>query len=220
MWIVQKSLDQLGESYEYLGSGPFHEAGFENGIELLRKIDGSSGERYICKGHWGEARERDALLSLEDVKVFLIWRDVRDALVSQYYFNMRHHKRPYRDFDEFYWRHGRSYLLKNQVEYRLTWGAADDPRIVHTSYTRLKTDFDDEASKLLGFVGMRGVDMEDLKRRMSPDRLRKEINDPEGIMIRKGALGEHREIIKSYDILRDIGEIEKLIGAVSAIPLR
>ncbi|MGK7346169.1 MAG: sulfotransferase domain-containing protein [Candidatus Nitrospinota bacterium M3_3B_026] len=220
MWIVQKSLDQLGEAYEYLGSGPFHEAGFENGIKLLREIDADTGERYICKGHWGEAGERDALLSVENIKIFLIWREIRDALVSQYYFNMRHHKRPYRDFDEFYWRHGRPYLLKNQVEYRRVWGEADDPRIVHTSYTRLKTDFDGEASRLLAAAGIRGVDMEDLKRRLSLDRLRKEINDAEGVMIRKGALGEHREVIRSEEILRDINEVEKTISREPVIPLR
>jgi len=170
MFIVQEALSQKGTAFSNPGNDIFHNHELEAGKKLLEHLDGLSEEMFLCKGHWGSQVERDILLSYENIRIFLIWRDVRDALVSQYFYDINKFGKSYRDFSRFYWWTGRLFLLQ-QISYRHVWTVTQDPRIQNSSFVELKQNFVEAASKLLAFANIQRVDLEDLDRRLALDRL-------------------------------------------------
>lgn len=48
-----------------------------------------------------------------------------------------------------------------------------------------------------------------MKKRVSLETLRRKYNDPDAVFFRKGVLDEHKKIIKSKDVNKDIDIIKK-----------
>ena len=85
MFIVQEAMEMAGIPFTQVGNKTFHERNLWKSKMLLDTMDKMKNVNWICKGHFGTKRERDLLLSYDNIKIFLIWRDIRDVLVSQYY---------------------------------------------------------------------------------------------------------------------------------------
>jgi hypothetical protein len=211
MLIVKESMEQQGIKYEQVGDVIFHTHDLKAGRRLLDDLDKRTNEIFVCKGHWGAKTERDILLSYENIRIFHIWREIRDVLVSQYYHDMRESRKSYKDFSDFYRRIGRSFLFW-QVAYRRTWmPVSGDSRVYSSRFTELKQNFREAASELLAFAGIEGVDLDNLEKRVALDRLREKYDELGGsAFFRRGIVGEHREVINSTIIHEDIAHIENL----------
>ncbi len=208
MFVVQEALEQRGIPFQQVGNAIFHTHDLRAGVALLNELESRENEIFICKGHWGAKRERDLLLKYATVRVFLIWRDLRDVLVSQYYYDINKSGIRHRDFETFYWRSGR-FLLREHLRYRRVWDeVGDDTRIVHTEFRALRERFREEAEGLLRFAEVEGVDLRDLEERLRLERLREKHHDPGGAFFRKGVVGEYAEVIRSKEVLQDIAAIE------------
>lgn len=214
LFVVRESLDQLGLPYRSVGNEIFHARDLKRAGGFLRKIDADSSTLYLCKGHFGLPRERELLLSFENIRIFLIWRDFRDALVSHYYYRVRKYKKAYADFSNYYWTEGRTFLLE-QIHYRLTWSAAQhDHRVVSSSFSMFVKKFPPAALRLLSAADIRGVDIQRLQQQLSLSWMRKVYNDPRGIFFRKGSVGEYRRVITSDRVLSDINRLTTMNAIV------
>ncbi len=177
------------------------------GIKLLDQLAQDPNGVFVCKGHWGSPAERDVLLSYEDIRIYLIWRDVRDVLVSQYH-SILNDGKTFDDFSDYYRQNGRTHLFQ-QVAFRNAWRSFEgDPRVHTTDYAGLVEGFPAEASAMMSFSRIEGVDLDDLAQRVSMDRLRVKHNDPEGNFFRRGIVGEYHELAASPAISKDIEQIE------------
>ncbi len=207
--IIREALVQQGIDFEHVGQKIFNAHDYKSIKELLDTIDSSNDKLYLVKGHLGYAFERDFLLSYKSMRVFLIWRDLRDVLVSQFYYLVNKGQKNYNNFSEFYWQHdsGRA-LFRYHLDYHKTWEqVAHDPRVFSSSFNELKNNFNKAASEMLEFCNIRNVDMNDLSNRISVDTLRKK--SKEKALFRRGIVGEYKEVIKP-DELVDLECIEKL----------
>jgi hypothetical protein len=178
--------------------------------KLLDRLEEHKAEIHVCKGHFGSKKERNLLLSYKNIKLFLIWRDIRDVLVSQYFYEINKFRKTFKDFSDYYWKYGRS-LLCYHIAYKKVWDSvSDDPRVFSSSFSELTNDFTKSAGELLSFSGLDGIEMSALAENISLEQLRTKHNDEKGIFFRKGIIGEHREIIKSAKVYRDIDYITNL----------
>jgi hypothetical protein len=210
MFILTESLVQKGMPYEQVGNEIFHRRKLRRAKRLLDQLMGRNENVYVCKGHFGSRRERDFLLSYDRIKIFLIWRDLRDVLVSQYFYDMNKGGKTFKDFQDFYWKRGRWFLCYH-VKFRRNWeGASKDPRVFTSAFPELKRDFSQSAVELLRFSGIEGVDTAALQHQLSMERLRVKHNDPKKVFFRRGDIGEHRDIIGDQRIYEDIVRITNL----------
>ncbi len=207
---VVEALKQKGIPFTDIGVGDeepvFHRHELKKAKDLLRSLDKPGENFFICKGHWGGVREKKILLSLSNVRIFFIWRDPRDAIISHYYYGINNHQRQCRDFDDFYWNQGGRFQLIRLSLYFHNWGNIRDERVVHTDFSGLKENFEDSAAKMTGSIGLSGVDYAALKEAVSIKASRKKHNDPKGIFYRRGTVGEHKEVINGKT-LADVNRI-------------
>jgi len=215
--IITESLEQKGIPYSIEGAEIFHKHNWEAGQKLLEKLDKQNDKVFICKGHWGYPTERDILLSFKSIKIFFIWRNINDVIVSQYFYKKNKFGSLYKDFSEFFWkRDGRSFLFKI-LRFKNTWKNINDDRTIHIQFTELKTNFQNSAKKMTDFAGISNIDFNDLEKRVAIEALRKKHNDPHGTLYRKGKVGEHLEIISSKIIKLDIDILSRLDGVLFTI---
>lgn len=170
---------------------------------------------FFIKGHFNSASERDALIDVPTMKIVLIWRDIRDVLVSQYFFDINKFSVNHGTFDKYYWKRagGRTNLLY-QLAYRRVWDKVYAKQNIHyVDFFALKNDFVQEANKLLSFLDIFGVDMQDLKQRTSIESVRKLSGDPQGNHFRKGTIGDYSNHIHSPAVLADIDMLTNLSDA-------
>lgn len=213
MFILGEACRQRGLPYTSgMGKQILHNHRLRAAKKLLAELDAKPEERFLLKGHWGSIPERDALLSFATLKTVLIWRDLRDALVSQYLFDINKFGLKHPPFDAYYWgRSGGRENLVYQLRYRRVWQeVAGHERVHFTDFARLKSDFAAEAGRLLDFAGIEGVDFEDLKRRTSIENVRKISGDAKGAHFRKGKTGGYAEHIRSQAVLDDIAALEAM----------
>jgi hypothetical protein len=189
----------------------------------LKELSSAPDGLFLTKGHWGEPKERDLLLSCDNVKVFLIWRDFRDVLVSQFVFEQNKFGRRFADFDDYYWKYlGGRYHLLNQLEYKRCWESAPNRgNVFAASFNELKTDFAAAAGEMLRFAGIDGVDLARLEQDVTVEKLREETGDKSGAHFRKGAIGDYKSVITSAYTIDDIdalvrGGREDILSAASA----
>ena len=206
MFIVQKALDQVGRPYSRLKNTFFHRHHRKSAARQLNELSAGCGGLFLIKGHWGEPHERDLLLSHDDIKIFLIWRDFRDVLVSQFFFEQNKFGRRFVDFDDYYWRYlGGRYQLLQQLKYKRYWELSPQPRAVCVAHFHdLKENFVEAAGAMLRFAGIDGVDLVRLEHDVTVDRLREETGDKTGAHFRKGAIGDYKAIITSAHTIDDI----------------
>lgn len=166
---------------------------------------------YHSKGHVHAPRLRDLLLADDDVVVFDITRDLRDAVVSHYY-HFRRQQRVTWDFPTYYRRMGR-YKAHQIVRYHEVW-AVPHPRVYVSSFERLKEDYAGEVRRLAGVLGTE-VDDDQIERirersslRTMARRWRQDDRPAEERHFRKGATGDWREHFDE-ESLADLAAIER-----------
>jgi hypothetical protein len=209
MFIIQKALDQVGKPYSHLShvkNTIFHQHYLRSAARQLKELSSERSGLFLIKGHWGEPRERDLLLALDDIKIFLIWRDFRDVLVSQFFFEQNKFGRRFLDFDDYYWRYlGGRYHLLHHLRYKRCWESVSNSRSVFVaSFSQLKMDFLTAAGNMLRFAGLEGVDLVRLEQDVTVEKLREETGDQAGAHFRKGAIGDYKSIITSAHTINDI----------------
>ncbi|MEM8947734.1 MAG: sulfotransferase domain-containing protein [Pseudomonadota bacterium] len=199
-YVLEEALRQRSIPYRVVGADVFHEHDLSGARKLLSELRGAD-DMILCKGHWYRNRERRLLLDQEDLKVFLIWRDLKDVLISSYHYKINKFGADYADFSDFYFADGGRDLLIQQRLYRMAWSGAPAHE---TSYEALVDDFSNEAARLLAYAGIDDVDLESLKAETKLGRLRETRGDENGVFFRKGTTGQHRGFELASDVEADI----------------
>jgi hypothetical protein len=160
--------------------------------KFLEKVD-YKNEDYVCKSHYDNVNIRNLLLAYDDVYILNIKRDIRDVIVSAYYYLDRK-EGVKRTFEEFYWEKGRS-LIGFINQYHEIWHNIDR-KIYVSSYQRLHEDFDNEVQRIFGFLNydLKPGDLERLREKTSLETSRKlwkeDANPSEERFFRKGIIGD------------------------------
>ena len=207
-FIVEEALKQRGLDFKIAGNEIFHAYRWVGGWRLLHELHRDDGQRYLCKGHWGRSVERRILLSVPSVQVFLIWRHLRDVMISSFHFENNRRPPGYGTFAEYYRSEGRQFFIR-QLLYRRGWGElAGHSRVFQVNFEDLKRDFPTHAGRMLDFAGIEGVDLKVLEEQLSLEQMRQTRNDPEGKFFRKGEPGEHRTFAFPPEVLEDMRQLE------------
>ena len=175
--------------------------------DFLREVDFRSAD-YLLKNHFGAAHQRDAILSTPDVRVVNIKRDLKDAVVSSYYHEMRE-TGVRNSFARYYWRRGR-FDAEHIRRYHATWEDIRDDRILFASYEALKNDFATEVRRIADFIEapLSSSDLQRLSEKTSMESLRKRYNDAGEIkFFRRGETGDWKNHFGRFT-LRDITLVE------------
>lgn len=202
-YVLEEALKQRSIAYRVAGSDIFHERDLGRARKLLRELR-EADDIILCKGHWHRRRERDLLLGEKNLKVFLIWRDLKDVLISSYHYKINKFGADYRDFSEFYFEDGGRDLLIHQRLYRIAWSGKSAHE---TSYEALVEDFSREAARLLSHAGIDDVDLASLEAETGIGRLRETRGDQKGIFFRQGTTGQHRSFGFGQDAEADIDKL-------------
>jgi hypothetical protein len=188
-------------------TNPNSELIYERLPDFLREVD-SGSRNYLLKNHFGEAHQRDLILATPHVRVVNIKRDIKDAVVSWYYHEMR--ARDVRiPFARYYWRRGR-YDAERIRRYHAVWEEARDERVLFSSYEALKNDFASEVRRIAAFVEapLSKADLERVREMTSMERLRERYGDSGDIkFFRKGESGDWKNHFGRFS-LRDITRVE------------
>lgn len=199
-YVLEEALKQRSTAYRVVGSDIFHERDLHRARQLLVELRGSD-DIILCKGHWHRRHERKLLLGEQNLRVFLIWRDLKDVLISSFHYKINKFGAFYRDFSEFYFGDGGRDLLIQQRLYRMAWSG----KPVHeTSYEALVDDFPSEAANLLSHAGIGDLDLVALEAETKLSRLRETRNDRSGVFFRQGTTGQHRSFGFAPDVEADI----------------
>ncbi|MCL4872092.1 MAG: sulfotransferase domain-containing protein [Anaerolineae bacterium] len=205
LFIITESLKQQGIPFEPVGEKIFDHNDNEAAKKLLHELDQSPDEVFIAKGHF---LNKKLLLSYQNIRIFHIWRDMGDVLVSRYHYQMKRYGKTYQDFSDFYRRDGRTHMFY-QLAYQNIWRSVCDPRVFHIDYAELRQHFQESVGNMLKFADLLGVDVADLEARVSLDNLRHQQNDDAGVLFRRGAVGDYEAII-SDEIQEDMKRIMEL----------
>lgn len=209
MLVATTALDLLRTPYRFVGDMVLDrtrvfKGDLSSGKAVLDVLASDPQEIQVCKAHWGTPLERDLLLTYPDIRIFLIWRDLRDVLVSSFYYHRTRFPDRFHDFDHFYRKKGRGILL-HQVRYQRTWRRfRDDPRVFESRYEDLVSSFATNVPKLLNFARIGPVDLSELEDRLSIEKLRRKYKDQDGFLFRRGTVGEHTGLFQSNEYGQDI----------------
>lgn len=210
MHIMDEALKQKNVAYRYITEDELKPYNFRRARRFLAEIDRKRDHIFVCKGHWGKAKQRDVLLSLPSVRVFIIWRHILDVMISAYYYEKNRFQKAYSDFDDFYNDIGKILFIQ-QLLYRRVWDpVSSHPRVHIVSFEALKEDFASNTLAMLQFAKIDGVSIADLEAEVSLERLREKQDDPEGKFFRKGRPGEFKSFQFSQVTLNDMGRLEQL----------
>jgi hypothetical protein len=179
--------------------------------DFLKRIDYTS-TNYLVKNHFGKLSERDLLVGRPDVYIVNIHRDVRDVVVSAYYY---YHKINFIDdvpFEKFYWSMGRQ-VTNNVSVYNQRWNV-DAPNIHTLSYEALLADFMGEIRKISAFLNLSlsEQDMDDIRQATSMESLQQKYGESslptEKRFFRKGIIGDWQNHLDER-MLQDIERIQR-----------
>ncbi len=167
MFILYEALRLREEPFQQLGLEECNCHDVEGLRPILEGADRKEGH-FILKGHFGSEAERDFLLGYENIFIYHIWRDLPDALVSQYFFEKRKFDVNHKHFKDYYFRNGQ-WNAVNYCLFMKNW-SVPSAKIHHTRYADLVTDFPKAARAMLDFAGVGAVDLETLRERVSMDK--------------------------------------------------
>ncbi len=177
--------------------------------ELLARLD-FAGRDYLVKNHFEKKRQRDLILAHEDVRVLNIKRNLRDVVVSAYYYHRQ--KNGYGgEFETYYWEMGRS-VADHVRRYHALWDVSD-ARVYTSSYEALKSDFRAEVQRIGRFLGfaLSAEEVEHIREETSMQALRAKYGESdkpsEERFFRKGVVGQWTEYFDEA-MQRDIERIE------------
>ncbi len=190
--IVQNihRFSDVPEDYLLDRSNPNSEIIYERLEEFLANADYENND-YVLKNHFGHASQRDAILESSNALVINIKRDLKDALVSGYYYNMKLSEKK-RSFENYYWKEGR-FLADHIRRYHRVWEEKPSSRVLFVSYERLKQNTVPEVVGIARFLGfsLSETEAEAVMQATSMERLREKYNDEGEIkFFRKGEIGD------------------------------
>ncbi len=213
MLLVIEILKMLGINYKDTDGVIFHKIDLKKCSKALDEYDQDPTNIYVAKGHFGSIKLRNFLFKYKTIKIFLIWRDLRDVLVSQYFSDRNLASKDIGSFDKYYWRTGR-FKIKYHLQYIRNWNeVSESSKVFVFSYEKLLRDFSSEVERLMVFLGLQNqhIDIATLKNEVSINRFREKYNDSNGKFFRKGISGDYKNIIPNY-ILNDIEEVKQNLG--------
>lgn len=205
---VLNALKQRGIKYRQPDNAALNTFHLEKLRACLKAADDNPKWYYYAKSHAAFPAQVDAVLSAERARIYLVWRDQRDALVSDFHFSQRHAGHVYGSFQDYFWRRGRRILLRNRLQ-EVVWKDIDDDRVRAWEYLDLVNDFERSAGEMVEFAGLEGVDLQALKESVSIGQLRKSFNDPKGAFFRKGGKQDIEELAPDK---RTLAEIDDIVG--------
>lgn len=186
--------------------------------EFLGQVD-YKNENYVCKSHYDDVNIRNLLLSFDGVYILNIKRDIRDVIVSAYYYRNRKDGVK-RTFEEFYWEKGRS-LIRFINQYHDIWQNING-KIYVSSYQKLHEDFDNEVSRIFNFLNynLKPKDLELLREKTNLDSLRRlwkeDSKPPDKRFFRKGVTGDWKNHF-TPSIEKDFNKINQKLHSSPSI---
>lgn len=193
--------------------------------DFLDNVDYASKD-YLVKNHFKKEYQRKMLLSHKSIYVLDIDRDLRDVVVSAYYYHSR--RKGYEgNFDSYYWSWGRKVAHKVRLHHSV-W-RVDSPNVYVSSYEKLKYDFVSETRRIGAFLGfdLSEQDIDLIKRETTLGRLREKYSDNDPDFFRKGNVGDWQyyfdeAMLKDIEKIRKkgIGKFDKVIRALVTIHSR
>lgn len=203
---------------QYLGKNNKSFLFNDTSIQKIAKQYAESADVYLSKAHLIEESSYEYIKrELKDAKVLFVSRNLEDAILSHYHHvnNLRKKKQ---NFDSYYWSVGR-YKAKEILsfeKYRVSYL----PTSCHITYEGLKSNFDEEVSKLAKYLGLEisESEIEVLREKTSIDTLRdkakkgevKQYGGASGDaykMFRSGKVGEAKEVMTEKH-LADLDKIK------------
>lgn len=201
------ALKQLGITYRFPDSKALEVLHIRKIRESFKAADADPQIFYYAKAHAAFPLQVDAILTARHSRIFLVWRDQLDALISDFHYAQRRAGHHYASFDDYFLRRGRKILLRNCLQ-KVVWDGIDDDRVRAWTYLELVGEFERTAGEMLAFGGIAGVDLAALRNNVSIPSLRKTQNDPEGRFFREG--GTHN-LAQFEPSDRTVAEIEKIL---------
>ena len=124
----------------------------ENRLVDIVKSSEIRANNYLVKAHIYKKDQIELLTSnVDDVKIFMIKRDIRDALVS--YYNHFINARPFKlSFKTYYWLVGQ-YKAVQLTKYNKNW-APFQQNVFHSTFKALKRDTSGELKRFAEFLGV------------------------------------------------------------------
>ena len=172
--------------------------------KALSVTDESPATYFLAKAHAAFPEQANAVLTAKNSRIFLVWRDQQDSLVSDFHFAQRRAGHVYSDFDDYFARRGRKILTRNCLQ-QLVWQSIDDDRVQAWDYLDLVHNFETSAQQMMDFAGLQNVDLDALKASVSIKQLRQTHNDPDGKFFREGGKQDLLQLNPSPRILEEIG---------------
>lgn len=169
---------------------------------------------YLAKGHVYKRNQIELLTSnVDDVKIFMIQRDIRDAIVSHY--NHFINVRPFKpSFKTYYWLIGR-YKAIQLTEYNKNWAPFQD-NVFHSTFESLKKDTFGELKRFADFLGVVIDDkqIEDIIETYSLKKVRE--RSERKWFFRKGEVGDYKNYL-TPSIEKDLERITRKTNFVGKI---
>ena len=169
-------------------------------------------EHYLAKAHIYKKEQVKILTDRpEYVKVFLIRRDLRDAIVSHYnhFINFRRIKP---SFKTYYWTIGRVKAIEI-LQYNENWNG-DFTNVHHSTFEDLRTNTAEEIKNFAKFLNVKVTDekVEEIMQKNSLSRMRERSNHRKWFF-RKGQIGDYKNYM-SPAIERDLENLSNRRGLV------
>lgn len=207
LYVFLKALEQQNIEHNCIDVKPFSCRSYSICSKVLNDFGKEDGFFWI-KSHFGpNTKDIETLVCANNIRMYVIWRDIRDVLVSSYFFQLRFRGIGHKDFVDYYRKNGVKKIVK-QCVFKKNWTFNDD-RVCHSDYNALVNNFEPNANNILKHAGIQNVDLADLKDRMSIDRCRIEHEDPEGKFFRKGIVGDYKNVIPADFLSKVESDIKK-----------
>jgi hypothetical protein len=124
-------------------------------VEFLGKVD-FAHQHYFCKQHW--VNEGDIavlnLLTIPNLKMVNIIRDVRDVLVSRYFHDLRLNLTQVDNIEDYYVAVGKQ-NMQQYMEYHISWHSSQQKlQPFLCSYEQFHENFADHLRELIDYLGL------------------------------------------------------------------
>lgn len=175
--------------------------------QFLEQVDYANHD-YLFKAHL--FFKGHLVANRPNVRIVNITRDIRDVVVSAFYFAQLRKTFAGTDFDRFYWEKGR-HIARWVIQYNRLWQKV--PNACTLSYERLHQDFAGELQSLAAFVGIaiQPQDIERIRGQTELNSLRTQYDEvsADGTLqfYRKGIVGDWQNHL-SEAVLADLRDVE------------
>lgn len=120
--------------------------------DFLAEVD-YQNNNFLSKNHFSRVKERDLILSSNNVLVLGIKRDIRDVIVSAYHHDVRNEDFA-GSFTDYFWGEQGKERIYHVKKYNDLWNV-DSEQIYTSSYEALHTSFFDEVQNIANFLNIK-----------------------------------------------------------------